>query len=132
MAKVMVFGSFDILHKGHLHFLTEAKSYGDCLIVVVAKDGTIMEVKGNPPKYNEHERLEHIRELSFVDRAVMGNEGDKYEIIQEFNPDFICLGYDQNSFTDNLKEELKKRGINAVVLRLRSYMEHIYKSSKLR
>ena len=43
MKKVMTFGSFDVLHKGHEHYLKEAKSYGDYLIVVVARDENILK-----------------------------------------------------------------------------------------
>ena len=56
MKKVMVFGSFDILHQGHLYFLNEARRFGEELIVVIARDETILKVKGHKPKYNEKER----------------------------------------------------------------------------
>ena len=99
MTTVMAFGSFDVLHPGHLYFLRKAKGMGDRLVVVVARDSTIEKIKGKKPKYNERERQEHIRELMYVDKVVFGYEKDPYEIIEEINPDVICLGYDQRSFT---------------------------------
>lgn len=132
MTTVMVFGSFDVMHPGHLYFLKRAKAYGDKLIAVIARDSTIEKIKGKKPKYNERERREHVRELGYADKAVLGYENDPYEIIEELNPDVICLGYDQNSFSKGLKEELEKRGLNVNIHRLDAYKEHMYKSSKLK
>lgn len=132
MTTVMCFGSFDVLHPGHLFYLREAKKYGDNLVVVVAKDSTIKKIKNKQPKYNEKQRLEHIRDIPFVNKAVLGYEEDPYEIIEEINPDVICLGYDQDSFSENLKEKLNKRGMNPRIYRIGPYKEDVYKSSKLK
>ncbi|MBS3097745.1 FAD synthase [Candidatus Woesearchaeota archaeon] len=132
MKTVMAFGSFDILHPGHLYFLNQAKSKGDKLVVVIALDKTIEKVKGEKPKYNERQRLEHVKGMPMVDKAVLGYEKDPYEIIEEINPDVICLGYDQDSYSENLKEKLAERGINPEIIRLGPYKEDIYKSSKLK
>jgi FAD synthetase len=132
MKTVMCFGSFDVLHPGHLYYLKEAKKKGDKLVVVVARDSTIEKVKGNKPKYNEKERLEHIREIPVVDKALLGYEADPYEIIEEINPDVICLGYDQDSYSEGLKEKLAKRGMHPEIYRIDAFNEHVYKSSKLK
>jgi FAD synthetase len=132
MKTVMCFGSFDVLHPGHLYYLREAKKKGDKLIVVVARDAIIEKIKGKKPKYNERERIEHVRELPVVDKAVLGYIEDPYEIIEEINPEIICLGYDQNSFSEGLQEMLTKRGMNAKIYRIDAFNEHIYKSSKLK
>lgn len=132
MTIVMCFGSFDILHPGHLFYLKEAKKLGDRLFVVIARDSTIKEIKGKTPKYNERQRVEHIKDLKIADRVMLGYEADKYEIIEEINPDVIALGYDQDSFADKLKEEMGKRKMNPKIVRLGAYKEHQYKSSKLR
>ena len=132
MKTVMAFGSFDVLHPGHLYFLNQAKSKGDKLVVVIALDKTIEKVKGEKPKYNERQRLEHVKGMPMVDKAVLGYEKDPYEIIEEINPDIICLGYDQDSYSENLKEKLAERGLNPKIIRLGPYKEGIYKSSKLK
>jgi FAD synthetase len=72
MKKVMAFGAFDILHKGHEHYLKEAKNYGDYLIVLVARDQNIAKIKGKKAVHNELFRLEQIVKLDFVDEAVLG------------------------------------------------------------
>lgn len=132
MTTIMCFGSFDLLHPGHIYFLKRAKSLGDKLVVVVARDSTIKEVKGITPKYDERQRVEHIRDLHIADRVMMGYEADKYEVIEEINPEVIALGYDQDGFADKLKEEMEKRQMNPKIVRLAPYKEEHYKSSKLR
>ena len=130
MKKVMTFGSFDVLHKGHEHYIKEAKSYGDYLIVVVARDENILKFKGRKPKHDENYRLGEVKKLGFVDKVVLGNKDDVFEVLGEFKPDVICLGYDQKS--ENLEEELKKRGLKAEIVRAKSFNPEIYKSSKLK
>ena len=132
MKTVLTFGSFDHVHEGHLYYLREAKKYGEVLIVVVARDKTIKEIKGKAPKYNDEERVEHVNNIPFVNKVFLGRLDDPYGIILEIRPDVICLGYDQNSFTEKLKEELDKRNLHPKIVRLKPYKEHIYKSSKLK
>ncbi|MBS3101431.1 adenylyltransferase/cytidyltransferase family protein, partial [Candidatus Woesearchaeota archaeon] len=72
MKKVMCAGTFDIIHPGHLFYLSEAKKYGDKLVVVVARDNTSEKFKGRKPAHNERERLEAVRTLEIVDEAVLG------------------------------------------------------------
>ena len=132
MTKVLVFGSFDQLHPGHLFFLLEAKRLGDELIVVLGREETIKEIKKKKPKYSEKERKEHLETTGIPDKVILGKLKDKYKIIESIAPDIICLGYDQDSFTEGLKEELKKRRLNPKIIRLTPYKEHIFKSSKLK
>jgi FAD synthetase len=132
MKKVMVFGSFDHLHPGHLYFLSEAKRLGDELIVVLARDETIRLLKGKSPKYTEQERKLHLHTTGIPDRIVLGKIKDKFRVIVEHQPDIICLGYDQHSFDANLEAELKKRGLHPEIIRIGPYKEHIFKSSRLK
>ena len=132
MKKVMAFGSFDILHEGHKHYLNEAKGYGDYLIVVVARDSNILRFKGRNPKNDENYRLEQVKELGFVDEAVLGHKEDILEVLDEFKPDVICLGYDQRTVDkEKLRKELIKRNLKAEIIRAKPYKEDVYKSSKL-
>jgi FAD synthetase len=129
--KVLVFGTFDLLHPGHISLFKEAKKLGDHLTVVVARDKTVEQLKKKAPKINEAERLEHVSELSVVDEAILGSSEDRYQVIEEVNPDIICLGYDQKFFTEGLEKELESRGIKARIVRLKPYKGDKYKSSKL-
>lgn len=132
MKKVMCAGTFDIIHPGHFYYLSEAKKYGDKLIVVVARDSTSETFKKKKPMHDEKERLEAVRMLKIVDEAILGKEGDIFNIIEEIKPDVICLGYDQNVQKQQLEDELKKRNLEAEVIRVGSYMPNVYKSSKMR
>ena len=132
MKKVLVFGSFDLLHEGHRYLFKEAKKLANKLFVVVARDSTIIKVKGKQPKFEEKERLKHVQDIKEVYRAVLGNLGDKYKIIEDIKPDIIALGYDQKFFADNLKEELKKRKLKIEVVRLKPFKPEKYKSSLLK
>ena len=131
MKKVMCAGTFDIIHPGHLYYLSEAKKYGDKLIVVVARDRTSESFKGKKPIHSEKERLESVSMLKHVDSAVLGKQGNIFDIIQNVKPDVICLGYDQKLRKDQLESELSKRSINSRVIRIGAYMQNVYKSSRL-
>lgn len=132
MKKVLVFGSFDLVHEGHKYFFREAKKLGDRLIVVVARDSTIREFKKHEPKFNEDERVNNIRDLGIADEVKLGYDGDKWKIIEEIKPDIIALGYNQNSYTKGLKKGMKKRGLNIEIVRLKSYKPEKYKSSLIK
>ncbi|MBI2651509.1 FAD synthase [Candidatus Woesearchaeota archaeon] len=129
----MAFGSFDVLHKGHEHYLKEAKSYGSYLIVVVARDDNILKFKGSKPMHDENYRLKQIKNLKFVDKAILGNKKDILGVIEDHKPDIICLGYDQKTIDKNaLINELNKRNLHAKVVRTKPYKEKIYKSSMIK
>ena len=128
--KVLVFGTFDLLHKGHLDFFKQARKHGNILIAVIARDKTVMMVKNRKPLHNEKKRL--INAGKHVDKAVLGGLGNKYAVITAIKPEVICLGYDQNSFTKGLRSELKKRNIKAKVIRLKPYKSRVYKTTMIR
>lgn len=130
MQKVMVFGTFDIVHPGHIHMLKEAKTFGDYLIVIVSRDKVTHEVKGKTPMLDENTRLENIKKLNIADKVRLGNLGpDRYQAIREECPDIIALGYDQVAFVDKLKENIKD---SIKIVRLQSFQPEIYKSSKIK
>ena len=100
MKKVMCFGTFDLLHLGHLNYFKQAKKFGDYLIVVIARDQTKHDKK---PFFTENERLELVKSLELVDEAVLGDLKDHFKVIKERKPDLLCLGYDQQ-YGQKLKE----------------------------
>jgi cytidyltransferase-like protein len=131
MRKTMVFGTFDIFHPGHKNFLKQAKSRGDYLIAVIARDKTVLKVKGAWPKNDENARLSAVQKSGLADEAILGNLGDKYKVIKNKKPDVICLGYDQKFFIGGLKEKLKEFDLeNTAVIRMKPYRPEIHKSSK--
>lgn len=132
MTKVLVFGSFDLLHKGHDYLFEKAKNLGDELYAVVARDSTIKKVKGKNPMYNENERLKEVQKSKWVDKAVLGNKGDKFKIVEKINPNVIVLGYDQNIFTDLLERKISEKNLKIKVIRLDAFKPGKYKSSLLK
>lgn len=132
MKKVLVFGSFDLVHEGHKYFLNEAKKLGDNLVVVVARDDTIRDFKKVDPMYPEDERIRHVRELNIADEVRLGYKGNKWKVIEEIKPQIIALGYDQDSYTEGLEKGLKEKGMNVEIVRLGSYNPEKYKSSLLK
>jgi len=118
--RVVVCGSFEILHPGHIHLIREASKYGS-VVVVVARDSTIRAVKGREPVVPEEQRLFMVKSVKWVDDAVLGSEeGDKLKVIEELKPDVILLGPDQDYDPEELRRELKARGLNVKVLKLKS------------
>lgn len=133
MAKtVLCFGTFDGVHQGHEDYFRQAREQGDQLVVVVARDVTVVDVKGNLPSINESDRLLTIQNHPMVDEAMLGYADDKYRVIEEIQPDIICLGYDQEAFTDTLDIELARRGLAATIFRCQPYFPDTFKSSLLR
>ncbi|XOU94139.1 MAG: adenylyltransferase/cytidyltransferase family protein [Candidatus Kerfeldbacteria bacterium] len=129
MKKVLITGTFDHIHPGHIDFLKQAKKLGDFLIVVIARDKTVTKIKDKTPLKNEYQRQDEIKKLKIADRVILGKIGDKFEVIELQKPDIICLGYDQKSFTKGLRVELKKRGLKPKIVRLKSFKPNLYKSS---
>jgi len=120
MVKIMATGTFDLLHMGHIYYLKEAKKLGDKLVVVVARDSTVRKLK-HEPVTPEEMRIGIVRELKMVDEAVLGYEDDMYAVVKEIKPDIIALGYDQIHDEKKIENELKKRNLDAQVVRLPKY-----------
>ncbi len=131
MKKVIAFGTFDIFHKGHEYFLQEAKRLGDKLVVVVARDKTVEEVKGEKPHNDEEKRLSVVQKEEYVDKAVLGSEGeDKMKVVEDENPDIVCIGYDQNSFTEHLHKRFRENKFK--IVKIGPFQPEKYKSSILK
>ena len=134
MKRIMAFGVFDFLHQGHINFLRQAKRRGAYLVVSVARDANVFEAKGRLPVFPEKERLRMVQKLDFVDEAVLGGLDNPWAHILEHKPDIIALGYDQRAYlasdAKGLEKELRKRGLETKVLRLRKYKN--YKTGAIR
>jgi FAD synthetase len=98
MKKVLVGGVFNVIHPGHIYFLTEAKKRGDYLVVVIASDKTA-GVKGI---YPAETRKKLVESLGFVDKVVIGSDNDKMDIVRKEKPVLVVLGYDQVMRIENV------------------------------
>lgn len=119
MVRVLATGTFDILHPGHLLYLSEAKSLGDELYVIVARDSMVNHKP--KPIIPEEQRLAMVQALCMVDKAMLGSEKDMFEPLREIKPDIIALGKNQHFNEKELEKQLKAHGINAKVVRVKSF-----------
>jgi len=115
-------GAFDILHPGHVLFLEKAREFGDLLVVIVARDSTVIERK-RIPIVPEQQRIEMVRALKPVDIAILGNTKDHLRAIEEVVPEVIVLGPNQDHEEEVIRKELEERGLNARVERVYEYRE---------
>lgn len=130
--KVIIFGTFDLLHAGHENMFEQARKHGDYLIAIIARDDTVKKLKGAYPYYNERQRVKNLKNSHLIDKVILGNSGDKYEIIRKVQPDVIALGYDQFAFTHQLQKFLIDEKMNTQIERLGAYRPEVYKSSIIR
>jgi len=88
-------GCFDILHQGHVRYLSEAKKCGDYLIVGLNSDRSVRSIKGkNRPFIPEGARAELLAALCFVDGVVIFDEEDPLAIIKYIQPQILVKGAD--------------------------------------
>jgi D-beta-D-heptose 7-phosphate kinase/D-beta-D-heptose 1-phosphate adenosyltransferase len=95
--KIIVFtnGVFDLLHPGHVRYLTAARALGDALIVGVNSDRSVRAIKGpSRPITPEAERAEILSALKCVDAAVVFDEDTPAGIIKAIQPDVLVKGAD--------------------------------------
>jgi len=105
---VLTGGCFDILHIGHVRFLSEAKKMGDYLVVLLENDKNVKRLKGeNRPVFIQKERAEMLSALGSVDLVVllptMENDSDYLNLIRIIKPDIIVV-------TENDPHIEKKKG----------------------
>lgn len=121
MIRVVATGTFDIIHPGHLFYLTGSKALGDELYVIVAREHN---VRHKPrPIIPEEQRLAMVRGLKPVDHAVLGDLIDKYKPIREIKPDIITIGFNQRFTPETLKAELKEHGLDIPVVRIGQFLD---------
>jgi rfaE bifunctional protein nucleotidyltransferase chain/domain len=88
-------GCFDILHQGHIHYLSEAKTFGHCLIVGLNSDRSVRSIKGQGrPLLPQRARAELLAALCFVDGVVIFDEDNPLAIIDYLQPHVLVKGAD--------------------------------------
>jgi len=94
--KVMVNGTFDILHRGHLQMLQYAKSLGNHLLVAIDTDQRVKELKGNSrPINNQNDRRYMLESLRYVDTVYFFDSTEELiELMKKYQPDVYVKGSD--------------------------------------
>jgi cytidyltransferase-like protein len=135
MTRIMLFGTFDMIHPGHEDMFRQARELAPdpYLIVSLARDSAATRHKGTAPRRTEHERHAEIAQHPLVDRAVLGDEEGYVEHIKAEAPHFIALGYDQaGEYVENLDAALAAAGLIVQIVRLAPFHPETFKTSKLR
>lgn len=128
--KVLVFGTFDGIHPGHIFFLREAKKIGR-LFVAVSSDANASFLKKNSLWKKESARKKDIEKLKVAEKVFIGNKKiGSWKIIERTEPDIIAVGYDQKRLKDALKLVAKKYKFK--IKTIKSHKPKIYKSSLIK
>lgn len=115
--RVMAVGVFDLIHLGHVHYLQEARSMGDELVVVVATDEMVRRRK-HVPIIPQEMRVEMVKALKPVDDAVLGDPQDQLKSVERLKPEIIALGYDDYHNVEDLRRALAGRGLHPEIRRV--------------
>jgi FAD synthetase len=131
---IMVFGTFDMIHKGHEDMFKQARALAEnpFLIVSIARDTNVKKIKGRSPENKESIRKRIVSANKLVDKVVLGGKEDHMPHILKEKPDVIALGYDQYAYVRGLKTQLKAAGLKTKVIRLKPFKPEKYKTSLLK
>ncbi|MEW6323409.1 MAG: D-glycero-beta-D-manno-heptose 1-phosphate adenylyltransferase [Acidobacteriota bacterium] len=112
--KTIVFtnGVFDVLHPGHVRYLTEARALGDALVVAVNSDRSVRAQGKGPdrPINPDAERAEVLAALAVVDAVVIFDEDTPYAIVSAIEPDILVKGADWGPDTIVGRDLVEARG----------------------
>ena len=117
--KIVVFtnGCFDLLHRGHIYLLREAKALGDLLVVGINSDQSVKAIKGpTRPILAETDRVELIAAMEMVDYVVLFEEPDPYNTIAALRPKVLVKGGDWTSEEIIGADIVRRDGGEVVVL----------------
>ncbi|MEA3504871.1 MAG: D-glycero-beta-D-manno-heptose 1-phosphate adenylyltransferase [Bacteroidota bacterium] len=88
-------GCFDIIHQGHIDYLSKAKDLGDKLVIGLNSDNSISRIKGDSrPIVDEVSRATLLAALNFTDAIILFDEDTPYELIKSLQPDILVKGAD--------------------------------------
>ena len=105
---VITFGTFDLLHIGHINILERAKKLGDKLIVGISSDKFSLKKKNRYPIYSENERKKILESLVFVDEVFLEESFEqKREYIKKYKADILVMGNDWEGKFDEFRDICK-------------------------
>jgi len=110
-------GVFDLLHVGHVRYLTRARELGDALLVAINSDRTVRELKGpDRPVFNEAERAEIVAALRCVDFVTIFDDVSPRTLIAKLLPDVLVKGGDYGLDQIHGREEVEAAGGKVISL----------------
>lgn len=127
MKKVITYGTYDLLHEGHINLLRRAKALGDYLIVGVTNDSFDRERGKLNVRNNVLERVEAVKSTGFVDKVIIEDYvGQKIDDVLKYDVDIFAIGSDWEGKFDYLKEFCevvylpRTEGVSSTMLRAES------------
>ena len=124
MKKIITYGTYDLLHQGHINLLSRAKALGDYLIVGVTNDNFDRERGKLNVRNNVLERIEAVKATGLADKIIIEDYvGQKIDDIQKYEVDIFAIGSDWEGKFDYLNEFCKvvylprTEGISSTMLR---------------
>lgn len=112
---VYVPGVFDLLHRGHINLLWRARQLGDILIVGVVSSEGCNSYKGRFPAQSVSDRINAIKQLTFVDVVEVQQTTDPTQLLERYLPDVLIHGNDWEKLIEG-NETLQRLGIELVLL----------------
>lgn len=114
---VLANGCFDVLHVGHIRYLTAAREAGDFLVVGINSDEQVERLKGNGrPFLPQEERAEMIAALRPVDAVTVFSEPTVEELIRAIRPDFHAKGTDYTENTVPERDVVRECGGKVIIV----------------
>ncbi|NNM16225.1 MAG: D-glycero-beta-D-manno-heptose 1-phosphate adenylyltransferase, partial [Bacteroidia bacterium] len=121
-------GCFDLIHLGHIDYLSKASDLGNRLIIGLNTDSSVSKLKGeHRPIKDEHSRATILASFSFIDAVVLFNEDTPLTLIEEIKPDILVKGGDYKSEEIVGHDSVKENKGEVVIL---DFIEG-YSSSKI-
>lgn len=121
---VITYGTFDVLHQGHINLLRRAKELGDWLIVGVTTDNFDLERGKLNTRDSVMKRVQAVKDTGYADEVIIEEyKGQKIDDIQKYNVDVFAIGSDWEGYFDYLKEYCevvylpRTQGISSTMLR---------------
>ena len=129
--KAVIFGTFDIIHPGHISLFKYAQKLAKQIFVIIARDKNIEREL----LFNEKQRLENLKQYKIINNIILGSLDNPLDFYNEIKPDLIILGYDQVKNVNLLKKLSPQNGIpsagkNITVKRAHPYHPEFFKSEK--
>jgi FAD synthetase len=129
-SRVVVYGTFDLLHQGHIEFLKGARGYCNWLGVILIPERYVKENKGVLPLHTMNERRCNLLRTGFVDAVFADSLSEGLASLNTIRPDLFCLGYDQTTiWEEKLEGHLSMRLPGCQIKRLPMFAGGIHSRS---
>ncbi|EKE40679.1 hypothetical protein ENUP19_0259G0035 [Entamoeba nuttalli] len=123
--EVMIAGTFDLIHPGHIHFIQEAAQFGR-VVVIIARDNVVKRIKQRETVLDEKMRQSIVEGIKGVSEVVLGCEnGNWYEPVLKRNPHLFLMGFNQPGDLFRFEKVIHEKG-GRTIFRRSTSMEKSY------